>query len=282
MSILYEHLLEAQQFIQSRTAVRPAVAVVLGSGLGEFARQLQGAERIPYAEIPHFPRPTVEGHAGELLLGAVEEVPTVVLAGRAHLYEGYTAQQVTLSLRVCYLLGARSAILTNAAGGIRADLKAGTLLLIRDHINLQGSNPLMGPNENRLGPRFPDMSEAYDSRYRLLAREAAAELGQELAEGVYAALSGPSYETPAEVRFLQAIGADVVGMSTVPEAIVAKHMGMRVLGISCVVNPAAGALPQKIDHAEVLAAGERMKEPLVALLQKVIPRIYKDGARQPR
>ncbi len=267
----YNKVLEAKQAIEKASAVRPRLALVLGSGLGAFAGEVAGAVEVPYSEIPHWPRSTAVGHAGKLVLGCIEGLPVAVMAGRAHFYEGYSLTEVVFPTRVFGALGVKSLILTNAAGGIRLDLNQGALVLISDHINLQGGNPLMGPNDERFGPRFPDMSEAYNRRYRELARQAAAGLGIKLHEGVYAALSGPSYETPAEIRYLRAIGADMVGMSTVPEVIVANHMGMKVLGISCVTNMAAGILDQKISHQEVLETGERVKGQMIALLRAIIP-----------
>jgi len=264
---------EAVRLLESRTAARPRVAVVLGSGLGAFAMELADRTEISYAEIPGWPTSTAIGHAGKLVLGKLGALDAAAMAGRVHLYEGYTPAQVTFGVRVLGSLGVRSLVLTNAAGGINLSLERGGLVVISDHINLQGSNPLVGPNDNLLGPRFPDMSEAYSRELRALAHEVGSELGIRLDEGVYAAMLGPSYETPAEIRFLRTIGADVVGMSTVPEVIVANHMGMRVLGISCVTNMAAGILPQKIDHAEVLETGGMVRGTLVKLLKALLPRI---------
>jgi purine-nucleoside phosphorylase len=253
--------------------MRPRIAVVLGSGLGAFADTLESPVTIPYSHIPGWPRSTAIGHAGKLVAGTVDGVPVAALAGRAHLYEGYTAEQAVFGLRTLRTLGAESVVLTNAAGGVNVKFGAGQLVLISDHINLLGQNPLTGPNDDSLGPRFPDMTEAYSRSYREIARTAGEELELDLPEGVYAALPGPSYETPAEIRYLRAIGADLVGMSTVPETIAANHMGMRVLGISCVTNAAAGVLNQKLNHAEVLEVGERMKGTLIDLLRRVIPRL---------
>jgi purine-nucleoside phosphorylase len=251
----------------------PRVGVVLGSGLGAFASEVEGALEIPYAELPGWPRSTAIGHAGKLIFGRVAEAPVAVLAGRFHLYEGYSPQQVVHGVRELGRLGVRSLILTNAAGGIRPDLAKGRLVLISDHINLQGSNPLCGPNDDALGPRFPDMTEAYAAACRDIAREEGRKLGLELPEGVYAGLLGPSYETPAEIRYLKAIGADLVGMSTVAEAIAANHLGMRCLGISCVTNAAAGVTGEKLNHEEVLEAGRAVRSQLVSLLKAVIPRL---------
>ena len=249
--------------------------MVLGSGLGAFADDLTGAA-IPYEKIPGFPRSTAEGHAGRLVIGRAGEVVVAAMQGRVHFYEGYSLKEVVFPMRVLGRLGIRAAILTNAAGGINTDFKQGALVVIRDHINLQGSNPLIGPNDERFGARFPDMSEAYAKSYRSIASEEARRLGIEVFEGVYAALTGPSYETPAEIRYLRIIGADLVGMSTAPEVIVARHMGIRVLGISCVTNMAAGILDQPINHAEVMETGERVKGQFVALLRAVLPRIAHD------
>ena len=264
---------QARTFIEARAALKPSVAVVLGSGLGAFAEELSGRVEIPYSEIPGWPCSTAIGHAGKLILGKLGDVAVAVMAGRAHLYEGYTPAQVTYSVRVLGSLGVRSLVFTNAAGGINKNLERGGLVLISDHINLQGTNPLIGPNDDSLGPRFPDMTEAYTPRYREIARRVAGELGIPLSEGVYAAMLGPSYETPAEIRYLRAIGADVVGMSTVPEVIAANHMGMRVLAISCVTNMAAGILPQKINHEEVLETGAMVRDTLVMFLKALLPRL---------
>jgi purine-nucleoside phosphorylase len=264
---------QSVKYLQERLPVKPVIALVLGSGLGGFADELTDPVEEPYSAIPGWPRSTAVGHAGKLVFGYIGEVPVVVLAGRAHLYEGYSPGRVTYAMRVMHLLGVPSVILTNAAGGINLKFDQGALVLVSDHINLQGSNPLVGANEDDFGPRFPDMSEAYSARYRAIAKSAADDLGIALHEGVYAAMLGPSYETPAEIRFLAAVGADLVGMSTVPEVIVANHMGMKVLAISCVTNMAAGILPQKISHEEVLETGERIRGTFVRLLKEIIPRI---------
>jgi purine-nucleoside phosphorylase len=266
----------AAKYILSKTKLRPRVALVLGSGLGAFADDLANAVRIPYEKIPGFPHSTAEGHAGRLVIGNVGNVPVAAMQGRVHYYEGYTPKEIVFPMRVFGRLGIRAAILTNAAGGINLEFKQGALVVLRDHINLQGVNPLLGPNDERFGPRFPDMTEAYWKTYRESALAEAKRLGIEVHEGVYAALTGPSYETPAEIRYLRTIGADLVGMSTVPEVIVARHMGIRVLGISCVTNMAAGILDQPINHAEVMETGERVKTRFVALLRAVIPRIAAD------
>ena len=268
----------AAKFILAKTKLRPKLALVLGSGLGAFADELDSATRIPYQKIPGFPRATVTGHAGALVIGKSGEVPVAAMQGRVHRYEGYSSREVVFPMRVLGRLGIRAAILTNAAGAINLDYGQGALVVIRDHINLQGKNPLMGPNDERFGPRFPDMSEAYFRPYREIALREAERLGLGVHEGIYAALSGPSFETPAEIRYLKTIGADLVGMSTVPEAIVARHMNIRVLGISCATNMAAGILDQPITHAEVLETGERVKSQFIALLRAVIPQIAADVA----
>ncbi len=264
---------DAVQSIERRAGARPEIAVVLGSGLGAFASELRDSVEIPYSEIPGWPCSTAVGHAGKLVLGALAGRNVAVMAGRAHLYEGYSPAQVTYGVRVLGSLGVRSMVFTNAAGGINLSLERGGLVLISDHINLQGVNPLVGPNDDSFGPRFPDMSEAYCRAYREIAGAVAAEIGITVREGVYAAMMGPSYETPAEIRYLRAIGADVVGMSTVPEVIVANHMGIKVLGISCVTNMAAGILPQKIHHEEVLETGALVRDTLVRYLKALVPRL---------
>ena len=270
---------EAARYLESRTKLRPRVAVVLGSGLGGFAGELIAPEEFPYSAIPNWPLSTAVGHEGKLVLGILNtpdmsgKLEVAVMSGRVHLYEGYTAWQVAYGVRVLGKLGVGAFVFTNAAGGINAAFERGSLVLISDHINLQGANPLVGPNDDSLGPRFPDMSEAYAFAYRETARQVAHELGMTLGEGVYAALAGPSYETPAEIRYLRAIGADMVGMSTAPEVIAANHMGARCLGISCVTNMAAGIRPQKIHHEEVLETGAAVRGTLVKFLKALLPRL---------
>jgi purine-nucleoside phosphorylase len=251
---------------------------VLGSGLGAFADSLTDATRIPYAQIPTFPRSTAVGHAGQMVIGKAGPVAVAAMQGRVHLYEGYSAAEVTFPIRVFGRMGIAAVVLTNAAGGINLSYQQGALVAIRDHLNLQGQNPLAGPNDDRYGPRFPDMSEAYSKKYRAAAFEEAKRLGIVLQEGIYAALSGPSYETPAEIRYLRTIGADVVGMSTVPEVLVARHMDIKVLAISCVTNMAAGILDQPIVHDEVLETGQKVRGMFEALLRAVLPRIDQDVA----
>jgi len=263
----------AVDYISLQTSREPRIAVVLGSGLGAFADELSDTIQIPYSDIPGWPASTAVGHRGQLIFGKIGKLDVVVMAGRAHLYEGYTPAQVTFGVRVLHRLGVRSIVFTNAAGGINLSYRSGALVLISDHINLQGINPLIGPNDENEGPRFPDMSEAYSASYRAIAHQVAQELKIPLAEGVYSALTGPSYETPAEIRYLRTIGADLVGMSTVPEVIVANHLRMHVLAISCVTNMAAGILPQKIHHEEVLETGRKVQDTLTRLLKAVLPRL---------
>jgi purine-nucleoside phosphorylase len=263
----------AAELIRGRTPLEPRVAVVLGSGLGGFADELEEPVEIPYGEISGWPVSTAVGHAGKLALGAIEGVPLAVMRGRAHLYEGCPAAQVVFGVRVLGRLGVRTVVLTNACGGVREDLVPGQLVLVSDHINLQGASPLSGPNDESLGPRFVDMSDAYDPALRGAAHEAAARLGFELQEGVYAAWLGPAFETPAEIRLVRAVGGDLVGMSTVPEVLAARHMGMRCLVISCVTNMAAGMLPEPIDHEKVLEIGALAQGQLTALLRELLPAI---------
>ena len=268
----------AAQFVLRQTALRPRIGLVLGSGLGGFADSLTGATRLPYANIPAFPRSTAIGHAGQMVIGNAGAIAVAAMQGRVHLYEGYTAQEVAFPMRVFGRMGISAVILTNAAGGINLNYSQGALVLIRDHINLQGSNPLAGPNDDRFGVRFPDMTQAYARPYRAIAKEEAAKLGMALHEGVYAGLLGPSYETPAEIECLRRIGADLVGMSTVFEVIAARHMGIKVLAISCVTNMAAGILDQPLSHEEVMETGERVKTSFEALLRAVLPRMAEEIA----
>jgi purine-nucleoside phosphorylase len=264
---------DALRFVRSRSDLAPQVAVVLGSGLAEFADSLSRTVAISYQEIPGFPQSTAEGHRGELLLGYLNDTPVAVMSGRFHLYEGYTARQVVMGVHLLHQLGVKRIVLTNAAGGINPVFGTGALVLISDHINLQGANPLVGPNDESLGSRFPDMTEAYSGRLRQIAKQAARELEILLFEGVYAAVLGPSYETPAEIRFLRTIGADLVGMSTVSEAIAANYLKMEVLGISCVTNLAAGLSENKLKHEEVLEIGRRVSGTFVQLLQAIMPKL---------
>jgi purine-nucleoside phosphorylase len=263
----------AADFIFSQTSLRPEIALVLGSGLGAFADEFSSAVKIPYAKIPYFPQSTAIGHAGQLVIGKVGAIAVAGMQGRVHLYEGYSVKEVVFPVRVFARMGVKAVILTNAAGGIKREFGQGRLVVIKDHINLQGVNPLSGPNDERFGLRFPDMTVAYDRRLREMTVGEGNRLGMGIYEGVYAALPGPSYETPAEIRYLRAIGADLVGMSTVPEVIAARHSEMRVLGISCVTNAAAGILDQPLHHLEVLETAEKVKGQFIGLLKAVIPRI---------
>jgi len=266
----------AAQFLLSQTKLRPKIGLVLGSGLGAFADQLTNAARIPYSQIPAFPRSTAIGHAGQMVIGKAGDIPLAAMQGRVHLYEGYTAKEVAFPIRVFGRMGVRAVILTNAAGGINLEYEQGALVVVSDHINLQGHNPLLGPNDDRLGQRFRDMTKAYWRSYREATVEEAGKLGMTVYQGVYAAMLGPSYETPAEIRYLRTIGADLVGMSTISEAVAAVHMGLKVLAISCVTNMAAGILDKPIDHREVLETGERVRDQFEALLKAVLPRIAAD------
>lgn len=256
--------------MEARTDLRPRIALILGSGLGPLADEVDDAAVIPYGEIPGFPVSTAPGHAGRLVLGRLEGRTVAVMAGRAHMYEGYTAQEVVLPVRALRRLGAEVLVVTNAAGGVNLSFHPGTLMLIVDHINLMGRNPLVGPNESTLGVRFPDMTEAYDGALRACARRVSQQVGVELAEGVYLGVLGPSYETPAEIRMARALGADAVGMSTVMEVIAANHAGMRVLGLSCITNMAAGILPQKLTEEEVIETAGRVREEFTTLLRGLI------------
>jgi purine-nucleoside phosphorylase len=269
----------AAKHIASKSPIKPAMAIVLGSGLGGFADEMTDAVRISYNDIPHFARSTAIGHAGQLVLGNIGAWPVVVMQGRVHLYEGYPVHSVVFPMRVFSRMGVRAAILTNAAGGINLDYGQGRLVVIKDHINLQGQNPLVGPEDPNLGLRFIDMTEAYSKSYRQIALEAGKRLGIPLGEGIYAAVLGPSYETPAEIRFLRTIGADLVGMSTVPEVIVARQMGIKVLAISCVTNMAAGTTDAPINHEEVLEIGKKISGQFKALLRDVVPLIAQDATK---
>jgi purine-nucleoside phosphorylase len=267
---------EAASAIRALAGI-PQFAIVLGSGLGSFAERLVDATTIPYDRIPHFPRPTVVGHHGNLVIGSIGAARVAAFQGRFHYYEGHELPAVTFPVRVLQALGVRTLVLTAATGGIRESLRAGDLVCLCDHLNLLGSNPLRGPNDDRLGPRFPDMTEVYSRRLRALAAEEAAKLGLPLTEGVYAALPGPSYETPAEIRMLRTLGADVVGMSTVPEAIVARHAGMEVLALALVTNSAAGVTGEPISHEDVLAAGREASRKIGALIAGLVARLRDGG-----
>lgn len=269
----FDEAVEAAEFLRGRGFGGAEVAVVLGSGLGDFADSLAEAFEVSYGEIPHWPASGVIGHAGRLVGGLVGGRRVMALAGRVHVYEGRPLARVTFAMRVMGRLGVPRVILTNAAGGINTRFSRGTLMLIDDHINLMGTNPLVGPNDERFGPRFPDMSEIYAPGLRSLAREAAAEAGVPLEHGVYVAVHGPSYETPAEIRAFRVLGADAVGMSTAPEALVARHMGLEVLGISCITNMAAGVLPEPLDHREVMETARRVRGQFIAVLEGTVGRL---------
>lgn len=268
----------AAHFLLTQTKLRPQIGLVLGSGLGGFADSLTDATRIPYSQIPSFPRSTAIGHAGQMVIGMAGAIPVAIMQGRVHLYEGYTPEQVILPTRAFGRMGIRAMVFTNAAGGINLEYQQGALVLISDHLNLQGRNPLVGPNDGRFGPRFPDMTHAYSRAYRRMAREVGEGLGLTLNEGVYAGLLGPNFETPAEIRCLRTMGADLVGMSTVPEVLAARHLGIEVLAISCVTNMAAGILDQPITQEEVLETGLRVRGMLESLLRGVLPKIAADLA----
>ena len=276
--MIYEKATDAANFIKSQ--YKPThrqkqleVALVLGSGLGAFANEIENRIAIPYEAIPNFVRSTVEGHAGQLILGEISGIPVIVQQGRFHYYEGYSLEEVTFPMRVFGLLGVKTVVLTNAAGSINTDFKPGTLMVITDHINLIGTNPLRGRNDERFGPRFPDMTEVYSLELQDMMMEEARAINTILRRGVYCALSGPSYETPAEIRMLRSLGADVVGMSTVPEAIVARHQNMKVAAVSCVSNLAAGIGEEKINHEEVMEAGVKVAQLFKELLKRVVTRI---------
>ena len=273
MSDYYDKVRQAADLVRSRTSGVPEVGIVLGSGLGDFASRLEASTSIPYTAIPHWPASAVVGHAGTLVAGQLKGRRVAVLSGRAHYYEGHSLQTVVFGARTLALLGVRTLILTNAAGGINLTFKPGTLMVIDDHLNLMGSNPLVGPNDDRFGVRFPDMTDVYSRRLRQIADDASKASGVAIAHGIYAALHGPSYETPAEIRYLRAIGADAVGMSTVPEAIAARHMGVEVLGVSCITNPAAGVLPQPLVHDEVMEVARRVRDEFSRLLEAIVERL---------
>ncbi|HEV8368930.1 MAG TPA: purine-nucleoside phosphorylase [Pyrinomonadaceae bacterium] len=270
---LCERAEHAARIIRSRTTETPRVAIVLGSGLGAFADDFEDAVAIPYEEIPGFAHSTAEGHAGRLVIGRIDQVPLVAMQGRVHFYEGYSLEQVTFPMRVFKLLGVKTLILTNAAGGVNVQFTQGALMVLSDHLNLMGDNPLRGPNDARFGPRFPDMTAVYSPELQEIVIEEARVLSVEVRRGVYAALAGPSYETPAEIHLLRNLGADAVGMSTVPEAIVARHMEIEVLGISCITNMAAGISDEPINHEDVMATGDRVRETFTQLLRRVVGRI---------
>ena len=270
---LYERAEHAARIIRARVTLQPRIGVVLGSGLGAFADNFEEAVAVPYQEIPGFGRSTAVGHAGQLVIGKIDQVPLLAMKGRLHHYEGYSLEEVTFPLRTLKLLGLKTIILTNASGGVNVQFNPGTLMVITDHLNLMGDNPLIGPNDERFGPRFPDMSAVYSPALQEIVMEEAREMGVEIRRGVYAALTGPSYETPAEIHLMRNCGADAVGMSTVPEAIVARHMDMEVLGISCITNLAAGVTDEPISHEDVMATGDRVSATFRQLLGRVVVRL---------
>lgn len=264
---------EAASYIQSKSSIKPEVGLILGSGLGILADLIEDGVSIAYKDIPHFPVSTVEGHEGELLVGTIKGRPVVMMKGRFHMYEGYGPELTAFPVRVMKELGVSSLLVTNAAGGVNTSYEPGDLMLISDHLNMTGKNPLIGPNDPAMGVRFPDLSEAYSRRLRALAKDTAASQGFNVREGVYAGLLGPNYETPAEIVMLRTLGADAVGMSTVSEVIVARHAGLEVLGISCISNMAAGILDQPLSHDEVMETTERVRESFLALVLAVIPQM---------
>ena len=272
---VFDRASAAAEFVLARTPLRPTMALVLGSGLGAFAEQLENSSAILFGEIPHFPQSTVPGHSGKLVMGTVAGVPIAVMQGRVHAYEGYSSEEVTFPVRVLGRMGVNRLVLTNAAGGINEAFQRGQLVLIADHINFSGRNPVAGPNDERLGPRFFDMSEAYSGRLRRLAHEAARAMDFRLDEGVYLSVPGPSFETPAEIRAFRTLGADLVGMSTVQETIAARHMGIEVLGISCVTNLAAGIQAEPLSHEEVMETGRAVEKQLAGLLTNLVPMMAK-------
>ena len=270
---LYERAEKAARMIRSRANAEVSAAIVLGSGLGAFADELTESIAIPYREIPGFARATVEGHAGQLVIGKAGGVTVAAMQGRFHFYEGYSLEEVTFPIRVLKLLGVKTLVLTNAAGTLNVEFAPGSLMVISDHLNLLGTNPLMGSNDDRFGSRFPDLTAVYAPELQNLVIEEARAMGLEMRRGIYAALTGPSYETPAEIHMVRTLGADAVGMSTVPEAIVARHMNMQVIGISCITNLAAGVSNRPIDHTQVMAIGERVRGQFTELLRRVVARL---------
>lgn len=268
--MVQQNLQESVEFIRSKTSLKPAIGLVLGSGLGNFVNRIDIECQLPYHEIPHFLAPTIEGHSGSLVFGHCEGIPVAALQGRCHYYEGHSMEKIVHPVRTLAMLGIKSLLLTNSAGGIDQDMTPGDFMVIEDHINLMGSNPLMGPNLKNLGPRFPDMTEAYDKELRQLLSNVLTKHGVNIHRGVYCALSGPTYETPAEIRFLKTIGANAVGMSTVPEVIAANHLGLRVSGISCITNKASGLSQEKLSHDEVTAIAKKVDEKFGASIEEFI------------
>ena len=273
MNNLYERIKESAEYIKSKINNTPEIGLILGSGLGVLGDEIENPVIIKYDEIPNFPVSTVEGHSGQLVIGNLEGKFVIAMQGRFHFYEGYSMETVTFPVRVMKELGIETVIVTNAAGGANKDFKPGDLMIIKDHINLSGNHPLIGPNDNRLGVRFPDMSTAYTPKYRELAKQCAKDLGIQVQEGVYTFFSGPTYETPAEIRFAQTIGSDAVGMSTVPEVIVARHSGLDVVGISCITNMAAGILDQPLNHEEVIETTQKVKSEFLSLVKSIVNKL---------
>ena len=273
MKNIFDKVQESADFIKSKSNIEPKIGLILGSGLGVLGDEIENPVKIKYNDIPNFPVSTVEGHAGQLVIGNLEGKQVVAMQGRFHYYEGYSQQEITFPVRVMKALGVDTIVVTNAAGGANRSFNPGDLMVIKDHINLSGNNPLMGANEERFGPRFPDMSTAYKPKYVNLVKECASELNMKIQEGVYAFFSGPTYETPAEVRMAQILGADAVGMSTAPEVIVASHSGMDVIGISCITNMAAGILDQPLDHEEVIETTQKVKSEFLSLVKTVVNKI---------
>jgi len=271
--MMYEKAQQSAQYILEKGQMKPEIGLILGSGLGVLADEIENPVAIPYAEIPNFPVSTVQGHAGQLVIGTLEGKTVIAMQGRFHYYEGYTMETVTFPVRVMKLLGVEKLIVTNAAGGVNKEFKPGDLMLITDHINFMGDNPLIGANDERFGPRFPDMSKAYDHEFQAIARNVAKKLGIAIQEGVYFGLTGPTYETPAEIRMVRILGGDAVGMSTVTESIVANHCSMRVLGISCITNMAAGILDQPLDHGEVIETTEKVKSTFLRYVKELVKTI---------
>jgi len=270
---MIESINQAVEFIDAKMKFKPDIALILGSGLGVLAEEISDKKVLKYEDIPNFPVSTVEGHAGQFVFGNLEGKKVVAMQGRFHFYEGYSMQEIALPIRVMYKMGARKLIVTNAAGGINRNFKPGNFMIIQDHINLMGDNPLKGENIKEFGPRFPDMSEVYNKSLRELAENVALENKINTVKGVYCGLSGPSYETPAEIRYLRNSGGDAVGMSTVPETITANHMGMDILGISCITNMAAGVLPKPLDHKEVMEIAEKVKPKFSKLIRGILKKM---------
>ena len=273
MKDLYNKIEESANYIKSKINISPSIGLILGSGLGVLADEIENPIKIKYDEIPNFPVSTVQGHAGQLVIGKLQGKNVIAMQGRFHYYEGYSMEMITFPVRVMKSLGVETIFVTNAAGGANRDFKPGDLMIITDHINLSGNNPLIGPNDNRIGTRFPDMSNAYDKELRSQVKDIAKNLGIEVREGVYAMFSGPTYETPAEVRMARILGADAVGMSTVPEVIIANHSGMKVIGVSCMTNMAAGILEQPLNHEEVMETSAKVRKTFIELMTNIIKEI---------